>query len=379
LNDLPYVIICHSNPAVRARFAEHLRRGRRFDSVERLSEVLDLLALAVADCLVVELPGGQAERAVLGRIVAAYPDTLVVAVAAAVPFDDARELLRLGIHDVVPESGDPAELAAAVQDGLAQRRIAGAAGFRGTAVLVVSGKGGAGCTAIALHLTAVLARHSGAAAVDADAPPFGGLAAAADVDPEASVAALVRQHLPLDAKVLRRVGVAHAAGFSAFALWAAPGDADDTGDAVAVTMDALTGTMPFVVVDVGRPVLPAQRLLLRRAGTAVAVATLDLLSLRGLRAVMDLLASDGVTRILPVLNRAGAPASYTVGQAESALGAPFAAVLPETPHLSRCLDDGALMGAAAPQDPWWRGVVELGGRIAEARREEFRGALSAAP
>jgi len=375
MSDRPYVIVCHANPDVRARLAVHLREAGRVDCVERLDAALDLLALAAVDCLVVDLPATAAERAVLGRIVAAYPDTHVIATVASLSFDDARDVLRLGVHDLAASPLDAAALTAAVREGLTRRRAAGTAGFRGTAILVTSGKGGVGCTAVALHLAAALARHGTAAVVDADAPPFGSMAAAADLDTGSSVAALARQHLPIEPKVLHRVGLAHAAGFEAFALWAAPGDADEVADAIPATMDALTASLPFVVVDLGRPVLPAQRLLARRAGVAVAVSTLDLLALRSVRTLIDLLASDGVARILPVLNRDDGTASYTVGQAEAALGMPFAAVLPETPRLRGCLDDGTLVGTAAPADPWWHSIEGLALEIVERRRQEFRGAL----
>lgn len=375
MTEQPYLIVCHANPDVRARLAAALRDVGRVDCVERLDAVLDLLALAAADCLVVELPAAGAARAVLGRIVAAYPDTHVIATAASLPFEDARDVLRLGVHDIAAAPLDPVALAAAVREGLTRRHTVETPRLRGTAILVASGKGGVGCTAIALHLAAALARHGTAAVVDADAPPFGAMAAAADLDTGSSVAALVRQHLPIEPRVLRRVGLAHAAGFATFALWAAPGDADEVADAIPATLDALTASLPFVVVDLGRPVLPAQRLLARRAGVAVAVAALDLLALRSVRTLIDLLASDGVARILPVLNRDAGAASYTVGQAEAALGMPFVAVLPESPRLRGCLDDGTLVGAAAPEDPWWRGIEGLALEIVDRRRQEFRGAL----
>lgn len=378
MTDRPYVIVCHAAADACARIAAALRDLGGVDCVARLDGVADLLALAAADCLVVDLPETASGRAALGRIVAAYPETHVVVIAASLAFDDVRDVLRLGIRDIVPVPVDPAAIASAVREGLAARAV-DAPGLRGTAILVASGKGGAGCTALALHLAAALARHGTAALVDADAPPFGATAAAADLDSSSSIAGLVRQHLPIEPRLLRRVGLTHAAGFTVFSLWGAAGEADDAADVMPVAMDALTAGVPFVVVDLGRPVLPAQRMLSRRAGVAVAVATLDLLALRSLRYLIDLLVADGVTQILPVLNRSGGTASYTIEQAEAALGTAFAAVLPETPRLSRCLDDGALIGPSAPDDPWWRGIEALAEQIVLRRREEFRNALRAAP
>lgn len=379
MTEQPYLIVCHADSDLRARLAAHLRDAGRVDCVERLDIVLDLLALAVADCLVVDLPATPAGRGVLGRITAAYPDTFVIALTTALPFEDARDVLRLGIHDIAAPPLDPAVIAAAVREGLTRRRAAAAPGLRGTAIAVLSGKGGVGCTSIALHLSAALARHGTTAAVDADAPPFGALAAAADLDAGSSVAGLVRQHLPIESKVLQRAGAAHAGGFTLLALWAAPGDTDEVAGVIPATLETLTAGLAFVVFDLGRPVLSAQRLLARRAGVAVAVATLDLLALRNLRTVIDLLASDGVARILPVLNREGTSASYTLRQAEAALGMSFAAALPESPRLGRCADDGTLVGATAPDDAWWHGIEHLAAEIVDRRREEFRAAVAAAP
>ncbi|HKX18056.1 MAG TPA: hypothetical protein VJT33_08620 [bacterium] len=379
MTEQPYLIVCHADPDLRARLAVHLRDAGRVDCVERLDLVLDLLALAVADCLVIELPVTPAGRGVLGRITAAYPDIFVVAITAALSFEDARDVLRLGVHDLAAPALDPAVIATTVREGLTRRRAAITPGLRGSMITVLSGKGGVGCTSIALHLTAALARHGTAAAVDADAPPFSTLAAAADLDAGSSIAGLVRQHLPIEGKVLQRAGATHAGGFTVLALWAAPGDADEVAGVIPATVETLTGGLAFVVFDLGRPVLPAQQLLARRAGVAVAVATLDLLALRNLRTLIDLLASDGVARILPVLNRENTSASYTVRQAEAALGMPFVAALPESPRVGRCVDDGVLVGATAPDDAWWLGIEQLAVEIIDRRREEFRAAVAARP
>jgi flagellar biosynthesis protein FlhG len=377
VTDAPYLIVCHTDADVRLRLAGRLREIARVDAVDQLDAVPDLLAVTVADCLVVELPRAATARSGLGRLVAAYPDLRVVAIAGTLSFDEARAVLRIGIHDIVPAPPDPDTVAAAVRDGLAPHAMS-TAGIRGTAVLVAAGKGGVGCTAVALHLAAALARHGTAAVLDADAPPFGAMASAADLDPQSSIAGLIRQRLPIDARLLRRVGLPHAAGFSAFALWAAPGDAEESADAVPATMDALTAGVPFVVVDLGRPVLSAQRLLSRRTAVAVALATLDLAALRGLRHLLDLLAADAVAHVLPVLNRCGGAASYTVEQAEAALGTSFAAILPESSHLRRCADDGTLLGDVASDDPWWQTVQDLAGQIVDRRRGELRATLGAA-
>src|SRR5215470_2577879 len=113
MSERPYLVVCHADRDLRTRLAGHLRDVGRVDMVERLEAVLDLLALATPDGLVVDLPATTAERGLLGRIVAAYPQMHVVVTAASLPFEDARDVLRLGVHDIVPTSHEGPALAAA--------------------------------------------------------------------------------------------------------------------------------------------------------------------------------------------------------------------------------------------------------------------------
>lgn len=371
-----HIIACHGEPAGRAALERALAPLGHVETVDAITQVAEILAFTAADCLIVEVPPDRQARAVLGRIAAAYPNTRILVLAQTLPFEIARELVRLGVRDVLPLPLDPIGCASAVREALADRD--GAVGvLRGMTIAIASGKGGTGCTAIAVHLTAALASRGVSVLVDADAPPFGSVAAATDLDPGASVAGLLRQRLPIESRVLRRAVVAHPAGFSTFPLWSAPGDPQEVEDTVATALDALTAVFPFVVVDVGRPVLGPQRLLLRRAAVVVAVTTLDLLALRNLRQLVDLVAAEtgGGARILTVLNRCGGEESYTVDQAAAAFGQSFAAVLPYTPALRRCLDRGELMPTAEPESAWHLVVTRLAQEIAARRRDDVRSTL----
>ena len=163
-------------------------------------------------------------------------------------------------------------------------------------------------------------------------------------------------------------------------LWTAPGDPQEIEDSVAAAFDALTAMYPFVVMDIGRPVLAPQRLLLRRASVVAAVATLDLLALKNLRQAADLAAGEtgGGLKLLTVLNRCDREESYTPAQAASAFGQPFAAVLPYAPSLRACLDRGDLMGASEPEPAWYLAIGRLAEEIAARRRDDVRGTVAAA-
>jgi pilus assembly protein CpaE len=371
----PCIIVCHGEAGGRERLARALQAAGRVQLAADLTQAVELLAVTAADCLIVDAPADAHTRAALGRIAAAYPTMRVLVLAGTLSFEEARALVRIGIRDVLPLPVDADACLDAVRAVLADGER-GAELVRGLPIVIASGKGGSGCTAIAVHLAAALASHGTTAVLDADAPPFGTVAAAGDLDPGSSVAGLLRQRLPIEPRVLRRAAAEHTAGFAILQLWTAPAEPQEVEEAATASLDALLTVYPFVVVDMGRPVLAAQRLLLRRAGLIVAVATLDLLALRNLRQLLDLVAREtgGNPRLLPLLNRCDGDESYAVEQAEAALGQPFAAALPYAPGLRRYLDQGVLM-AAECQDVWTRSIMRLAHEIAGRRLDDVRGAL----
>jgi pilus assembly protein CpaE len=244
-------------------------------------------------------------------------------------------------------------------------------------VAVASGKGGTGCTALALNLAAALSAHGAVLVVDADAPPFGTLSVAGDLDPGETVAWMARQRFPIEPRVLRHAATPHAAGFAVLALWTDPDDAAEVEGVVPAVLDACAAAASFVVVDVGRPVLPAQRALVRRTSLALALATLDLAALRNLRQLIDTLAVEGAGGALPmlVLNRSSRDASYGVDQAAAALGRPFTATLPYAETMRAHLDRGELLAAVDPQHAWSVAVRRLAEAMVARRRDTLRSAL----
>jgi pilus assembly protein CpaE len=372
-----HIVLTHGEPAGRESLARALAPLGRIEIADTLPHALELLALTAAECLIVDVPQDRQACGALARLAAAYPGTKIMVLAETLPFETARELVRIGVRDVLSLPVDPDACAASVRAALADLD-GGQGALRGMSIAIASGKGGTGCTAIALHLAAALAAYGTAVVVDADAPPFGTVAAAADLDPGSSIAGLMRQRLPVEPRVLRRAAVPHPAGFCTFSLWTAPAEMAEMEEAAVSGLDALAAMDPFVIVDIGRPALAPQRLLIRRATVVVAVATLDLLALRNHRQLADLIGSDagGGARLVPVLNRCDGDESYTPEQAAAAVGRPFAAVLPHTPALRHCLDRGELMSAEDAEAPWTQTIARLANEIAVRRRDEVRSTLS---
>jgi pilus assembly protein CpaE len=372
----PYILVCHGDSFSRSALRQALEPLGRVECVDAMYQAVEALSLNAIDCLIMDIPADRREMGTLGRIAAAYSETRVLVLAQSLSFEAARDLVRMGVKDVLSLPLDPGQCADAVRILLSDHKGV-PAGFRALSIAVASGKGGTGCTAIAANLAAVLAAHGTAVILDADAPPFGTVATAVDLEAGVSIAGLIRQRLSIEPRVLRRTTGLHPAGFSVLALWTTPGELTEMEDAVTITLDTLGGMYPFVVLDVGRPVLVPQRLLLRRAAVVIAVATLDLLALRNLRQLTDLIVAEtgGAARLLPVLNRCDRDESYSVEQAAAALGQPFAAVLPYAPGLTRRLDRGELLMTEEPTAAWSIEVGRLASEILARRRDEVKSAL----
>ncbi len=226
-------------------------------------------------------------------------------------------------------------------------------------------------------MAAILASKSAAILVDGDAPPFGTTGPAVDMDAPVTVAALVRQRFALEPKVIRQAASLHPAGFGLLPLWGLAEEPQNLENGLEAVLEALAAAYPFVVIDVGRPVIPQQRILIRRAAVVLAVTTMDLLSLRNIRYLTDLVTAEatGSAQLVVVLNRRDREESYSVEQVARALGRDATFVLPYTPHLRRCSDRGELLTAAVERCPWLATLEKLAEDLVARRQAEVRSVL----
>lgn len=374
--DTPRFLVCHFDPDIREGLVNTLRTIGDVEAADTLSRAVELLALGAAGYLVVGLPPDRHGRSTLAQVVAAYPTVKVMVLASDLPFEIARELLRIGVADVLPYPSDPKEFVAAVRAVMAGQQVVPEK-LKGTSIVIVSGKGGSGCTTLAVHMAAILASKSAAILVDGDAPPFGTTGPAVDMDAPVTVAALVRQRFTLEPKVIRQAASLHPSGFALLPLWGLAEEPQNLENVLGAVLEALAAAYPFVVIDVGRPVIPQQRILIRRAAVVLAVTTMDLLSLRNIRHLIDLVTAEatGGTQLVVALNRRDREESYTVEQVARALGRDAAFVLPYTPHLRRCSDRGELLTTAVDRCPWLATLEKLAEGLVARRQAEVRSVL----
>jgi pilus assembly protein CpaE len=205
----------------------------------------------------------------------------------------------------------------------------------GQTVAVIGAAPGSGVTTVATGLAFALARKHADQVVLAE---LGGgvpeLALDLDLEPEHSVAELLRDWERMDHAMVRQALVAHPAGVQVLAYPpgalavdpAAPG-------AVRQAVLLLRTAFPFTVLDLDRAAGAAELEGLALADAVVVVVRLDVPGLRLSRQLLRHLADQGIPegKVVVVANRYGERGQLAWRQAEQALGRQMQVWLPDDP------------------------------------------------
>ena len=371
---IPSIVLYHRDSAGREALARALREIGQVEHADSFPHAVELLALSAAACVLVDLPEDRRARAALAQVTAAYPHTKLFVLATDLPFDAVRELVRAGVCDVLRVPIDAAACAGSVREALAG--VAAAPDrLRGMSVAVTAGKGGAGCTALALNLGAALAAQGGALVVDADAPPFGALAVSGDVEITGTVAghpASATAHRPARAAPVLRP---HPAGFGVSRCGRTPKIRQRTWKASSRRCWMRAPRSRRRRVEAGAAGARRAAPPLRRASLVLAVTTWNWrrCEASARSSTRSQTAPEGRPRARAQPDGSGGLVSAE--QAAAALGRPFAAVLPYAAALRGRADRGELAAAADPQDPWSASVRRLAQTIVAQRKDAVRSAL----
>lgn len=164
-----------------------------------------------------------ATRHDMALLAEAFSETPVIATCAGVGIELARNLMRLGAFDVVPQPVERAELVAAFA-GLRRRgkTAAGRAASAGWVVAFLKSSGGCGTSTLALQTGAILAaRHAQAEAevclLDLDLQ-FGTAALGLDLDDRTGLGELIEVRDRLDGTLLRSLMGHHDSGLDVLAV-----------------------------------------------------------------------------------------------------------------------------------------------------------------
>ncbi len=215
-----------------------------------LFEALGLLRLDHYDLLIVPLQAMDVvQMAALDREVRKGQATFIIGTAPVADPDLILRAMRSGVHEFVLFPPDPDEFAAAV-DRLMRRRQSEAQ--RGKVFAVYSGKGGVGCTTIAVNLADGFARnHPTARVALADLVVAGGdVRVLLNLKPAYDMGDLVTKLERLDTDLLRSLLTPTSRG-----VWALPAPDDPEyddrldGNVIANILEHLRHDFAFTVLD----------------------------------------------------------------------------------------------------------------------------------
>jgi pilus assembly protein CpaE len=243
-------------------------------------------------------------------------------------------------------------------------------------IVVISAKGGAGKTVVAVNLAAAIALgdRRQAAIMDLDLQ-FGDVATALLLTPE---------HTILDAADTSTAGATALKVFLArhpptdlFALCAPedPGAGEQVSSAmVGEIIDALAKEFRYQVVDTSAGLEEHTLVALERATDVVIVVDLDVPSVRGARKLLEALDVIGLSQAKRylVLNRADSKVGLKFDEVVAALNAPIDVTLPSSRAVPLSYNEGRPLVISHPRHPFSRGIRSLAERIVQPPRGSRR-------
>jgi pilus assembly protein CpaE len=287
-------------------------------------------------------PENDSELAVLETMLASQP-TSVVVTAKNLTLDGMRRLMRIGIHDVVPQPIQSSDLLHALRGAIDRGRATLRPAIeRGIVVCVMKGGGGVGATSIAVQGACELAaRRSGGKRSNPDLClldldlQFGTAALHLDLEPTISLMDLLNAPDRLDGSLLRGAMLHHESGVDVLAspVTIHPLDSVDPA-AIARLIAAAREEYRHVIVDLPQAWTYWTRSVLETASVILLVTQLTVPALRQARRQIAMLAHEGLEGI-PVMVAANRVETgwfrkgIGLKEAEDALGRPIDHAIPD--------------------------------------------------
>jgi pilus assembly protein CpaE len=272
--------------------------------------------------------------------------------------------------EVILSPDMPAALAADVASTLADLGVTvrqptapapPAVGPRGKVIVVISPKGGSGKTAVASNLAVALAQQypGQVAAVDLDVQ-FGDLAIALSLRPEHTLAHLARSSA-IDATTVKVLLTPYEPGLYVLCGAPTPEEADAvTHEHVAAFLPLLAEEFAFVVVDTPAGLDDRTLSAIEGATDLLFVSSLDVLSIRSVRKLVDTLEKLRVaTPRHFVLNRADAQVGIKASDAAQAVGLPLTGCIASSREIPLAMNLGSPVVVTAPKSVVAKQIQQL--------------------
>jgi pilus assembly protein CpaE len=296
-----------------------------------------------ADLVLVGLGADPAEALGVVQVTAAQWDVPVWAVGPSSDREQIILFLRAGAREYLDEDKLPLDLAVALERLRVGGPVTGPP--QGLTIAVIGAAPGSGVTTVATSLAFALARkHKNEVVLAELGSTVPELALDLDLDPQHTVADLIRDWQRMDPIMVRQALVPHPAGIGVLAyspetLAAAAAPPGALRQAVRL----LRAAFPLSVLDLGHTVGASELEAMALADSVVVVVRLDVPSLRLSHRFISHLKDKGVLsqKIRVVGNRYGQRGQLTWRKAEQALGTSVLVWIPDDPGtMNRALNDG---------------------------------------
>lgn len=304
-----------------------------------------------------------------------HPEVCVVVVEE--PTDELWQVaLRAGVRDVVSPTADDKEIRTAFERALltVQRRKARIlgepeGGVKGQVAVMIGPKGGVGKTTIATNLAVGLAMVAprDVVLVDLDLQ-FGDVAHNLRMDPDRTIADVLRFGADKDVTALKAFLTPHPAGLYVLCAPDSPADMDDMeAERVGRVVRALAESFPYVVVDTGSGMDEFALSAFEVATDFVLVGVTDVPSVRSTRkavAVLDRLGLTSQQRHF-VLNRSDREVGLSVSDIEETVGIGIDVTIPSTTVVTMSVNQGTPLLVAEEESEPADALLQLVSRFAE--------------
>jgi pilus assembly protein CpaE len=368
---------------VKRAFDGDLDADRRWeDRFTRLQPETAVREINYGDPAVVVLGPGFAPQTALALAESfdlLFPEICVVLVAKPTTRLWERAL-RAGVREIIPVGADDDQVHEALSRAgaaAARRQVSSSIAAqkreeeppRGRVITVVSPKGGAGKTTVAVNLATGLAQSAPGrvAIVDLDLQ-FGDVASALALGPQSTVADAARLGSHLDSTALKVFLEPHPSGLYALVGPHFPAEAEEVSAVTASHMiDILAGEFSYIVVDTAAGLDEFALAAIERSDDLVLVCVTDVPSVRGLRKALDALDLLGMTKSRRhlVLNRSDDRVGLSSADVEATIGLPVVASVPTSRSIQISINQGMPVVASDPRSSAGRALSGVASRFVD--------------
>jgi pilus assembly protein CpaE len=365
----PLVMIIDENAAFRqevqamltpARLAVVAESGYGIEAASLAEETKpDLVLAAVEEPTARAIQTIEAVRQIL-------PDVPVIAYSGLTDFSVIRQVMHVGVKDLLAQPLKAGELLAAIElamrgvdaqaDKIANPNAGARPGAAGTILTVFGAKGGIGKTTITVNIAAAIAKNTDSSVLIIDLDTrFGDVAIMLDVEPRFTVAQLAANVSTLDRDTFKSALIQHESGIYVLPSPKHPNEwrtvqADEVKDLVRFA----ARMFDYVILDTPGAFNDIVGTAIEVATQVIVVTSVDMASIKDTSFILDLLESESFPeeRLLLTVNHANGANTIRASDIERVLRKKvYWEIARQRGHLATQVGKPVILAAALPRRP----------------------------